>query len=158
MTLITLAMSLWMNVRLGYQHGGLALDPWYAGNGSHLPARNASSLIQGAPNADWRNSVWLGVGAVLTYGMMLARSRFLWFPLHPIGFLMSLTYPMNRLWFSVFLGWLGKVLITRFGGSDAYRKTTPMFLGLALGDVAMMLFWLLIDGWQGRTTHLLLPG
>jgi hypothetical protein len=27
-TFITLAMSLWMNVRLGYQHGGLELDPW----------------------------------------------------------------------------------------------------------------------------------
>jgi hypothetical protein len=157
-TLITLAMSLWMNVRLGYQHGGLALDPWYAGNGSQQPAKNASSLIGGVPTASWSNSVWVGVGAVLTYVVMLARSRFLWFPLHPLGFLMSLTYPMHMLWFSIFLGWLCKVLITRFGGSDTYRKTTPAFLGLALGDVTMMLFWLLVDGWVGRIGHKLMPG
>jgi hypothetical protein len=50
--------------------------------------------------------------------MMLARSRFLWFPLHPLGLLMSLTYPMNTLWFSIFLGWGCKVMITRFGGTD----------------------------------------
>jgi hypothetical protein len=157
-TLITLVMSLWMNVRLGYQHGGLALDPWYAGNGSQQPANNAGSLIQGIPTASWSNSVWVGVGGVLTYTMMLARSRFLWFPLHPLGLLMCLTYPMHMLWFSIFLGWLCKGLITRFGGSDTYRKTIPAFLGLALGDVAMMLLWLIVDGIAGRTGHQLMPG
>lgn len=32
-----------------------------------------------------------------------------------------------------------------------------LFLGLVLGDVTMMVFWLLIDGWQGRTNHGLMP-
>ena len=100
---------------------------------------------------------WLGFDGFFTYTLMLARSRFLWFPLHPLGFLMSLTYPMNRLWFSIFLGWLFKVSITRFGGSDTYRKTTPMFLGLTLGDVFMMAVWLIIDGWFVRTGHKLMP-
>ncbi len=102
--------------------------------------------------------LWLSVGAVLTYGMMLARSRFTFFPLHPIGYMIALTYPGATFWFSIFLGWLAKTLITRFGGNDTYRKTTPAFLGLALGDVAMMLVWLAVDGWQQRTGHLLLPG
>jgi hypothetical protein len=94
----------------------------------------------------------------MTYGMMLARSRFTWFPLHPVGFLVSQSYPITQIWFSVFIGWLCKVLVTRFGGTDTYRKTTPLFLGLALGDVAMMLLWLVIDGWQGRVGHKLMPG
>ena len=63
---------------------------------------------------------------------------------------------MNRRRF--FLGWLFKVLIMRFGGNDTYRKMVPAFLGLALGDVMMILVWLIVDGWQGRTGHLLLPG
>jgi hypothetical protein len=71
--------------------------------------------------------------------------------------MMAQTYPMRRLWFSIFLGWACKVLLTRFGGTDTYRKATPFFLGLALGDVAMMVFWLAIDGWQGRTHHFLMP-
>ena len=100
----------------------------------------------------------MAMGAVMTYGMIVARSMFMWFPLHPIGFLVSMTYPMYVLWFSVFLGWLTKVLIMRFGGTDTYRSTVPGFLGLALGDVFMILFWLAIDGWQGRTGHQLLPG
>lgn len=71
---------------------------------------------------------------------------------------MTLTWTMDQVWFSIFLGWGCKVLITRFGGVDTYRKTMPVFLGLALGDIAMILFWLLIDGWQGRMGHHLTPG
>jgi hypothetical protein len=82
----------------------------------------------------------------------------LWFPLHPLGYLMGLVFPVSVFWFSIFLGWLFKSIINRFGGTDSTRKVTPLFLGLALGDVAMMLFWLLVDGWQGRTGHSLMPG
>jgi hypothetical protein len=156
--LIAFVLSLYMNTRLGYMRGGLTLEPWFSQGGARQPAENAKSLINGVPDVHPFNVGWVGLGAALTYGMMLARSRYLWFPFHPIGYLMSLTYPMNQLWFSIFVGWLCKVLITRFGGSDIYRKTTPLFMGLALGDVLSMLFWLGIDGWQGMMKHQLMPG
>ncbi len=155
---ITLSMSLWMNVRLGYQNGGLQLDPWFSQGAPKGAPSEVASMMSGARDVDWKNWIWLGVGGFGTYALMLARTRFLWFPLHPLGFLMSITYPMNRLWFSIFLGWMFKVSISRFGGSESYRKVTPAFLGLALGDVAMMLLWLIIDGYFGRTGHKLMPG
>jgi hypothetical protein len=157
-SVITFGLGTYMNVKLGYQQGGLSLDPWYAGAASRLPAESAANLMKGVSDANWFNLVWLGIGAALTYGMMIARSRLVWFPLHPIGFLISQTYPLNMIWFSIFLGWLAKIMISRYGGTETYRKTTPLFLGLALGDVAMMLFWLIIDGWQGRIGHKLMPG
>lgn len=156
--LITLVMSFWMNVRLGYQQGGMQLESWFAVGGAQKPAKNAAELIQGARDVSWTNWFWLAVGGGTTFLMMLARSRFLWFPLHPIGYLMCLTYPLNRLWFSIFLGWLGKSLITRFGGGDSYRNVRPLFLGLIFGDLVMMLLWLGIDGWQGQLKHQLMPG
>ncbi len=155
--LITLVMGIWMNVRMGYEKGGLSLDPWFAQGGAQTPANTSNDLIKGARDVSHWNLIWLAVGGLLTFGMMFARTRFLWFPLHPLGFLMSVTYPMNRLWFSVFLGWLAKVTIQRFGGSDTYRRLVAAFLGLALGDVAMMIFWLLIDAWQIRMGHNLMP-
>ena len=157
-SLITMALGVYMNVRLGYTQGGLSLDSWYAGPASRLPADSSASLIKGVTDASYWNLAWVGVGIALTYGMMLARSRFAWFPLHPIGLLISQSYPIGQIWFSVFLGWLAKVLITKFGGTDSYRKGVPLFLGLALGDVMMMLFWLVIDGWQGKVGHKLMPG
>ena len=157
-SLITMAMGVYMNVRMGYETGGLSLDPWTAGAASRLPADSTANLVKGVKDASYWNLGWVGLGIALTYGMMLARSRFAWFPLHPIGLLISQSYPIGQIWFSVFLGWLFKVLITKFGGTDSYRKGVPLFLGLALGDVMMMIFWLVIDGWQGKSGHKLMPG
>ena len=157
-SLITMAMGVYMNVRLGYEQGGLSLDPWTNGAASRLPADSTANLVKGVKDASYWNLGWVGLGIALTYGMMLARSRFAWFPLHPIGLLVSQTYPIGSIWFSVFLGWLFKVIITKFGGTDSYRKGVPLFLGLALGDVMMMIFWLVIDGWQGKSGHKLMPG
>ena len=157
-SLITMAMGVYMNVKLGYEQGGLSLDPWYSGAASRIPADTTANLVKGVQDASYWNLGWIGLGIALTYGMMLARSRFAWFPLHPIGLLLSQSYPIGTIWFSVFLGWLAKVLITKFGGTDSYRKGVPLFLGLALGDVMMMVFWLVIDGWQGKSGHKLMPG
>ncbi len=156
---IALVLGVYMNVKLGYSpQGGLSLDPWYNGEASRQPARVVENLAKGVNTASYFNLVWVGLGIAMTYFMMAARSRLPWFPLHPIGFLLAQTYPMNSVWFSIFLGWLCKVTITKFGGSDSYRKTTPIFLGLALGDVAMMLLWLVVDGFNGRVGHKLMPG
>ena len=100
----------------------------------------------------------MSVGALLTVGMMMARAQLPWFPFHPIGYMMANCMPGSRFWFSIFVGWSAKKLIVRFGGANAYRANLPFFLGLALGDVAMILFWLVVDGWQGRTGHQLMPG
>jgi hypothetical protein len=157
-SLISMALGVYMNTKLGYQQGGLTLDGWYATAAAQQPATTSASMLKGVKEASWLNLGWVGLGVGLTYLLMLARSRFAWFPLHPIGFLTAQTYPVGDVWFSIFLGWLAKVSVTRFGGTETYRKSTPLFLGLALGDVAMMLFWLVIDGWQGRVGHKLMPG
>jgi len=158
-TTVSLITGIWMNVRLGYVNGALTLESWFTQYGAQQPANNAASLLNGADLKQFGPANWffLGLGAALTFLMMLARSRFLWFPLHPIGYLVSLSYPMNQMWFSILLGWMAKVSITRFGGSDTYRRTVPLFLGLALGDVLMMIIWLIIDGIFGKTGHMLMP-
>ncbi len=156
---LSFAMTLFMRVRMGYLYGGLQLqNQWVTTAGAQLPMTTIVPLSQGLPQFSMSNGFWLVLGGLMTQGMMLARAHFLWFPLHPLGLLMGLSYPVSRLWFSIFLGWACKCLIMRFGGADSYRKLTPAFLGLILGEVVMILFWLLIDGWQGRTSHQLLAG
>lgn len=157
--LVSLVVSWITCVRLGYENGGLSLGhSWYTKEGPLNPAWFINNIVNNDAGPAAQRWIWLGVGALLTYGMMLARARFTFFPLHPIGYIMGLTYPTQTFWFSIFSGWLLKSLITRFGGNDTYRRMTPAFLGLALGDVTMILFWLVIDGWQGRAFHQLLPG
>jgi hypothetical protein len=155
---ISFFMSCWMRLKMGYEQGALTFGSWYFVKvGSQLPAWHSNDLYRGVDSAGWINAAWLALGVVFTAILMVARSRLAWFPLHPLGFLISLTWAMEQLWFSIFLGWMCKVLITRFGGLDGYRKTTPFFLGLALGDIIMILFWIMIDGWQGHMGHHLTP-
>jgi hypothetical protein len=113
--LITLSMGFYMRVKLGYESGALGFHSWFKQTGAQMPGRVTKTLNGGVPDVSWLNWAWTGVGAALTYFMMVARARLTWFPLHPMGYLM------------------------------------------ALGDVMMMLFWLIIDGWQGRNYHYLVP-
>jgi len=76
-------------VRLGYDNGGLSLnDRFWAQEGPTMPAgflRGLSSEHGSAPTA-W---LFLIAGMMLTFGMMAGRSRLLWFPLLPIGYLIA---------------------------------------------------------------------
>lgn len=155
--LISLAVSWWTIVRLGYKQGGLSLQPWWGTGNWSQAAFHSQNLIRGLNTNFAANWGWVGAGAGLTWAIMFARSQFAWFPLHPIGLLMMVPFAMHSMWVSIFFGWAAKVIITRFGGNDAYRKATPFFLGLALGDIMMAVFWVLVDGWQGRIGHALLP-
>jgi hypothetical protein len=154
-TLVSFLISVWTIVRLGYMAGGLTLQTWWARN--KFQVEHSQSISKGVDETFAVAWGWTGIGALMTLGIMMARSRFLWFPLHPIGILMCVPFAMFTMWVSIMLGWLIKVVIMRFGGSDSYRKMIPAFLGLALGDMVMVAFWVAIDGWQGRTGHSLLP-
>ncbi len=72
------------------------------------------------------------------------RLRFAWWPLHPIGYLMLYTYPGTTLWLSIFVGWLAKALILRFGGTRLYTAAKPFFLGLIVGESAAAGLWLVV--------------
>lgn len=157
-TVVSFGISIWMIVHLGYDVGGLQLQKWWASAATPQSAIHTVGIAKGLGDenllANWG---WVSVGALMTWGMMAARSRFLWFPLHPIGLLMCVPFAMFTMWVSIMLGWLAKTMISRYGGTDTYRKLVPAFLGLALGDIMMVVFWVVIDAWQGRTNHSLLP-
>ncbi|HEX8834754.1 MAG TPA: DUF6785 family protein, partial [Abditibacteriaceae bacterium] len=154
---ITLVMGIWMRVKLGYDHGGSTLNSSESAGAQDI-ARGASELINGAGGTSWSNWFWMMAGAGLFYGLMFMRSRYLWFALHPIGYITTLTWSIDQLWSSIFIGWSCKVLITKYGGITGYRAASPLFFGMALGDVISIMFWLFVDLWQGRTGHQLLPG
>ena len=155
---ISLFMAIWMRVKLGYEHGGFNLNGSETNGGPQDIARNASEMINGSFYRHWSNWFWIAVGIAITYGLMFMRSRFLWFSLHPLGYLTTLTWSIDQLWSSIFVGWACKVVITKYSGNSGYRAAMPLFLGLGLGDVMSIVFWLVIDGWQGRVGHQLLPG
>ena len=157
--LVGMVVGFAMNVQMGYRGGGgLGLQGWLQSAGPRMAASSAYGMTNIGVKPDATAWIFTGVGIAVIAFTVLMRAQFAWFPFHPLGYLMATSYPAHAFWFSIFLGWLAKSLIGRYGGSDSARRVLPFFLGLALGDVMMMLFWICVDGYFGRTGHQLMPG
>jgi hypothetical protein len=54
---------------------------------------------------------------------------------------MANTFYANQAWVSVFLGWLAKILVLRYGGGRMYRNARPFILGMITGEVFAAALW-----------------
>lgn len=80
------------------------------------------------------------------------------FPGHPLGFVIADSLVIRKIWFSVFLGWLAKGLILRYGGHRAYRALRPTFIGFVAGELMAAALWLATDALFQRKGHDVFPG
>ena len=71
-------------------------------------------------------------GALIVAVLVVLRSQFLRFPLHPLGYAMVTAYG-GPLWGPFLLVWMAKTLILRLGGMRAYKRGVPFFMGLVVG-------------------------
>jgi hypothetical protein len=76
-------------------------------------------------------------GLAIVLVLSVLRTRFVWWPFHPIGYAVANTGALEWPWFAMFLGWLFKALTIRYGGIRGYRVALPFFYGLVLGDYAI---------------------
>jgi hypothetical protein len=73
--------------------------------------------------------------------------------LHPIGYPVSMVWLTDQLWFSIFLAWLFKLVIMKYGGPRLFRSAKPFFLGLIVGQFFAAGLWLAIDYCTGMTDN-----
>lgn len=142
-------------LKIGYDYGGANMNDWYF-NGNIRAAFgyvvNKMRQPEGPNSAGW---LCKGIGAALMALLMFAHRRFLWWPLHPIGFAIGANGWMNALWFSIFLAWLIKTCILGFGGMSLYDKSRPFFLGLILGQYAAAGVFFLVDALTQTTDNVI---
>ncbi|MBV9851525.1 MAG: hypothetical protein JO250_17800 [Armatimonadetes bacterium] len=137
----------WLScLHIFYTYGATSarVNHWYSDVG-----RSAFDGLQGwINNATQPTDVprfWAGgVGVLITWLLVLMRARFVWWPLHPIGYLVANTFTMDWLCFPVMIGWACKALILRYGGLRSYRAALPFFVGLVVGDIVISSLWTLL--------------
>ena len=81
------------------------------------------------------------------FALLLAalRTRFLWWPFHPVGYLVSGSFGLFRLWVPIFVTWLIKSLLLRYGGLEWFRRARPLFFGLIIGEFCAAFLRTVVD-------------
>ncbi|MCY3788795.1 MAG: hypothetical protein OXH63_08395, partial [Gemmatimonadetes bacterium] len=54
-------------------------------------------------------------------------------------------FGLRLYWFSLFIVWIVKIILLRYGGAKAYIAGKPLFYGLAIGYVVGVIFSMIVD-------------
>ena len=149
---ISLGASIWIVLYLSYTYGGVNLEPWFFISGPQVPFKFVAHELHRLDGPDLVGWISTLVGGGVMALLMIARQHLFWWPLHPLGYAVSTsTYLTNYISFSVFLAWLIKAIILKYGGPAYFRQACPFFLGLILGQFSVAGAWLVIDYFTGMT-------
>jgi hypothetical protein len=141
-------------LRLMYAHGGLSLNPWFTTYYTRsLYSSWTANLITHGQAASPVTFVTMAVGAATVVFLLAMHRNFLWWPLHPIGYLMGASWPMINFWFPILLGWAAKSLIMRYGGARAYRYLIAGFVGFIFAEFTSAGVWVVVDFFAGVRGH-----
>ncbi len=134
-TVIGLLASFLIALTIWHGYGAEArTEPWRTAQG-RVPFDSLVNLLRNPVGPDKPGIAALAVGFLVTTALMMLRAQFVWWPLHPIGYVIANTGTMTTTWMPFFLAWVFKSLSLRYGGVRFYRASVPFFLGLIAGDL-----------------------
>lgn len=157
--MLAIVLFIVSSLLLGYRGPGAAnfLDAYtWTGEAYHYTVTE----IKNRSDGDWK-WWWLltfgSIGSVGTALLIYLTQRFPWWPLHPIGFTISLQYPTRAAFFSIFLAWLFKTIVLRVGGHPLFLRSQTFVVGVLLGYVFSVTVGFVVDvlffQGQGHALH-----
>ena len=156
-TFIGAISCFWAFLHAGYKLGTearLYRTTWFAREGYNILA----SRITHPTGVEYTDLLFMGIGFIFTVTILLIRTRFLWWPLHPVGYAVTGWWIIGRLWFPLLISSIVKWAALKLGGVRAYRRMMPFFLGLILGDFVVGSFWSILGIALGRHTYVFWGG
>lgn len=140
-----LIISCYSYLHLAYHKGASNLGRrWIHVWSPQEPFRELAGFLTNPQDTDWQSMGFVLTGGAIMSVLLFMRNRFLWWPLHPIGFITVGQFPLNNIWFSIFLGWLIKYILLKQGGLKIYRRARPFFMGLILGESCIAGIWAIV--------------
>ncbi len=104
--------------------------PWYA------------KLDMVRPQKHFLWAAGFGFAGVLAFSIL--RLRLPWWPLHPVLFLVWVTWPMYVFSYSILLGWAVKTAALRLGGYGVVRRLRPLMFGVIGGEILGALVFMVV--------------
>ncbi|MBJ67765.1 MAG: hypothetical protein CME28_07135 [Gemmatimonadetes bacterium] len=131
--IVGLVTTILSYIYLGYRHGLVHGYVWYFVMSPQYHWSWVANTINNPNPSEPLAILFMGIGAAWAALLSLASYRWVSWPFHPVGLAVALTNTVSIDWFGMFLAWLIKLLILRYGGIVLYRRMLPLFIGLILG-------------------------
>jgi hypothetical protein len=92
-------------------------------------------------------------GFLFVWLLHFVRAYWIGSPFHPVGYAISGTWSMEMVWFPLFLAWLAKALVLRYGTFRDYYAVSQFFIGLVIGDFVSGGLWNVYGTITGREVY-----
>jgi len=155
--LIAIGVGYYASLKLIYSHGASNLQYWTYMMSPRYFFQKVESFLKYPRGTNWTSLYFIFIGAAFMLFLCFMRLRFIWWGIHPIGYIAASKYHAQTIWFSIFLGWFFKYIILKYGGLKFYRKLRPLFLGLVVGECFIGGLFIIL-GLITRKAYRFLPG
>ena len=146
-TVVGTIVAFWVILHLLYQRGAASADVGPP-NVPMIFGWEPWSRMEGwvrspePPDLNRAGAIVVGFGATIVLNSL--RMKIGWFPFHPVGYAVSSSWSMHLLWLPMFIAWLVKLVMLRYGGLRLYRRALPFFLGVILGECVAGSVWTIV--------------
>ncbi len=160
--LLGLMGAYYIHMKAYYSHGANVLEGGTTEGGYRTRVAKGdydatAGYLRSHARPNTQRAIAGGVGFIVASALIVLRSLFLRFPLHPLGYAMVTSYG-SPIWGPFFIVWLIKSIVLRVGGMRLYRQLIPLFIGIVLGHfftAGMIWGWLnlFFDVQRAYTVH-----
>lgn len=137
---VALVAFFWATLHTGY-HLGMASGQtvaWYTRIGGWA-TDGLRSDVENPAGPQWGGSLAILISLVVTSLLYYLKLQFPRWPLHPVAYPISTSNTIAGITPALFVTWLAKSLLLRYGGLRAHRTALPLFLGLLAGEATLAL-------------------
>lgn len=152
---VGLVVSFVAMLALYYKFGLQTLPDEWAVETSRRVHENFAQLLTHPEEPKRWSMIFTFIGVVVMSFLVAGYHLFIWWPLHPIGYLTTYTSAMEILWFGFLIGWFCNSLVLRYGGANLFREVRRLFVGLIVGDITMAVLWLIVGLFASISYHVL---
>jgi len=149
----SIVITFWANLHVVYLDGASAKCRGFKSWLGWESFNNLASWLQNPQDVQAAPIVAMNVAFAFTVLCHALRRRFLGWPFHPAGYALAVSFAMDYFWFAVFVAWLVKSVILKYGGMKLYRQAMPFFLGGILGDYVVGSIWAIIGPAAGVVSY-----
>lgn len=137
--------TFWVTLHVSYRLGAAARITGWGSLGYGPEAYNRLAGWIASPQKPNVAGIWaMVVGFAAAASLMTIRMHVYGWPFHALGFAISGGWSMMWAWLSLFVAWVLKSVVLRYGGLKGYRNGLPLFFGIILGDFVVGGTWTIL--------------